>query len=264
MDAVIHLAAKISISRFLTDDLRNTNILGTKNILDASRKHKIKRFIHFSSIHALDNSPLDKPMDETQPMASKNPLPYEMTKAAGEKLVYEACKDGLDASVINPTAILGPHDYKPSLMGQVVMKLYNNSLPALIKGGYDWVDVRDVAIGAVSCIEKGRKGERYILSGKWASLPELSALIGKVSGRKTPGIVVPDWMAKLGVPFMKVMADLKKEHPLYTFESLEIIKMGNTMIRHAKAERELGYTPRELEITVKDTVDWFKNNDFLK
>ena len=264
VDVVIHLAAKISITRKNVDEVKRINVEGTRNVVRTAKEQKVKKYIHFSSIHALDHRPLNEKMDETHPLITENPLPYEMTKAAGERLVREAAANGLDATIINPTAIIGPYDYKPSLMGQVIIKLYNRQLPALVKGGYDWVDVRDICDAVYSCIENGKKGERYILSGKWAGLPESSYLISKVSGRKTPSLIAPDWLAKIGVPFMQLYADFLHEQPLYTFETLEIIKMGNRMISNEKAKKDLGFTNRSLETTLKDTIDWFKSNNVIE
>lgn len=263
-DIVIHLAAKISITRGNVSEVTRVNVEGTRNAIRAAKEQKIKRYIHFSSIHALDHKPLDKAMDETHPLISENPLPYEITKAAGERLVHEAARNGLDALVINPTSIIGPNDFKPSLIGQAIIKIYNRQLPALVKGGYDWVDVRDVCNAVYNAIDKGRKGERYILSGKWAGLPEFAGIISKVTGRKTPSLVAPDWLARIGVPFMKFYASLRNEYPLYTSETLEIIKMGNTMISNEKARKELDFSNRSLETTLKDTIEWFKSTGVIK
>lgn len=262
-DTVFHLAALISIDG-RKSSLFSTNVDGTRNLLEAVRSNGVKRLVHFSSIHALSHAPLDQPMDETRPLIEKGPMWYEITKARAEKMVLDAGREGLDAVVINPTAIVGPHDYKPSLVGQVLIRLYNRSLPALVPGGYNWVDVRDVVNGAIAAMEKGRAGERYILGGHWASVKELAMIVEKVTGKKTVRFTVPTLLAKAGVPFIKAYAGITRRDPLYTFDSLRTLREVNKMISVEKARKELGYSPRDLEDTVRDAMDWFRDNGKLK
>jgi dihydroflavonol-4-reductase len=257
-DVVIHLAAIISIKGKRNKYLEEVNIEGTRNVIKAIEKNGVKRLIHFSSIHAINHFPLSEPMDESRPFVNNFPLPYEKAKSLGEKIVMNAVREtGLDAIVLNPTAIIGPYDFKPSLMGQLVKRLYKRQLPALVKGGYNWVDVRDVSIAAINAIESGKSGERYILSGIWAGLTDLSRMVSDITGRKTPTLVTPMWLAKVGVPFISTWYALKNEHPLYTFQSLEIINSVNKNIINKKAREDLDFDPRPLEDTLRDTIDWF-------
>jgi dihydroflavonol-4-reductase len=262
-EVVFHLAAVISIDG-QKDKLLEVNVGGTRNLLEVIKESKVRRLIHFSSIHALEHSPLDRTMDENRPLMTHGPMWYEITKSKAEKMVLESCQDGIDAVVINPTAIVGPHDYKPSLVGQVLIRLYNRSLPALVPGGYNWVDVRDVVRGAIAAMDKGRKGERYILGGKWVSVRDLSLLVGKVTGKRTIKFEVPTLLAKAGVPFIKAYAGLTGQEPLYTYESLRTLREVNKMISTEKAKAELGYQPRDLEITIRDTMEWFRQNGKIK
>ncbi len=262
-DQVFHLAAKISIDEKEKELVYRTNVEGTKNVIAACNEQKIKRLIHFSSIHTLDPFPMGQTLDETRPMIADTHMIYEKSKKEGEKLVLEAAAKGLPAVILTPTAIIGPYDNKPSYLGQALIKIYSNKLPMLIGGGYDWVDVRDVVDGAISASEKGRPGERYILSGKWISLKDLSNMISQISHRKTPSFVAPSFLAHIGLPFIKLYADLKKEHPLYTRDALEILKNSNPFISSRKAQTELGYNPRPIEETLMDTFDYFKTKGFV-
>lgn len=263
-EVLFHLAAKISINEKEKELVYRTNVTGTDNLIKASFKAGIKKFIHFSTIHALDPFPLDEKMDETRKFITHTHMIYEQSKTDGERLVLKAVKNGLDAVIITPTAIIGPHDYRPSYLGQALIKMYTNSLPMLVPGGYDWVDVRDVADCAIKASEKGRKGERYLASGQYLSLKELSKMIGIISGKKTPSFTGPAFLAKIGLPFITLYARLKKEDPLYTSNSLEILKNSNSKISHAKAVSELEYNPRPLEETLRDTFDWYIQNGLIK
>lgn len=262
-EIVFHLAAMISIDG-QKNKLLEVNVEGTKNLILVIQESGARRLIHFSSIHALSHFPLDQPMDETRPLVNEGPMWYEITKSKAEKIVLDATIDGLDAVVINPTAIVGPNDFKPSLVGTALIRLYKNSLPALVPGGYNWVDVRDIVQGAIAAMDKGRKGERYILGGKWVSIKDLALIVEKVTGKRVIKFMIPTPVAKIGVPFIKAYARIAKQEPLYTFESLRALREVNTMISHEKAAAELGYSSRDLEITIRDTMDWFQLHDYLR
>jgi dihydroflavonol-4-reductase len=264
IDVVVHLGAKISIKGDPDGIVQKINVEGTRNILEVAREFKIKRFIHFSSIHAFQQKPLDEELDEKRPTVDDRAFSYDRSKAEGERIVLTSAKDGFDALVLCPSAIIGPSDYEPSLTGKAMLELYNHQIPALVPGGYNWVDVRDVVNGCIAAIEKGRTGEKYLLSGKWRSLKEVTTLITSSTGMKTTSIIMPYWVAQIGLPFITVFSKITGGEPLYTEESLEIIKNGNRNITNEKARKELGFNPRDLEETIKDLFHWFRENDFLK
>lgn len=260
---VIHLAATISIRGVSDRDLLSININGTNNILEVVNRLSVKRFIHFSSIHALTQEPFNETLDETRPLALKDPILYNRSKAWSEQLVLDAILRGLDGVIINPTSVIGPNDFRPSLVGKAIIQICKNKLPGLVPGGYDWVDVRDVVSGTLQAIKKGRKGERYLLSGHWLSLPDLVGIISQYHPIKERHAILPYWLAELGVPFLKMYALLRGADPLYTSESLDIIKHSHRMISCDKAGKEFGYQPRPIRETIKDTLEWFKNNHYL-
>lgn len=264
-DIVIHLAAIISINTSNKNNLFEVNTKGTENIIKACLKKNVKRLIYFSTIHTLQQEPIDKPLNEERPLVNSSRFIYEQTKAAGERIVHKQQQENnLETIIINPTSIIGPFDYRPSLMGQVLIKLYKQRLPGLVKGGYDWVDVRDVAEATINAIDKGRNGEKYILGGKWVSLRDFSFIVEKVINKKTPRIIFPEFLAKISVPINGIMARINNEQPLYTYDSLSILQSGNKKIDHSKAQRELDFNPRPLEVTIRDTYKWFKQNNYIK
>ena len=262
-EIVIHLAAKISINGAGDSSIRQINVDGTRNILQASIENKVKRFIHFSSIHAFEQHPLNEVLDESRPLVSDKAFAYDMSKAEGERLVMDAAHDGFDAFVICPTAIIGPADYEPSLTGKAMIELYHRQIPALVPGGYNWVDVRDVVQGCIASIERGKRGEKYLLSGRWRSLSEITRLITQITGVKTPSLVMPFWVARVGLPFITLFSKISGVQPLYTGESLHIIKNGSRNISNMKARKDLGFNPRDLEDTLTDLFQWFKENGII-
>ena len=263
-DVVIHCAARISINSNKDAYVYDTNLKGTINIFNASQKAGVKRFLYISSIHAYDQSPLDEPLDETHVHCTDNSYQYDRSKRDAEKYVLQNGTGSLEVVVLNPTAIVGPGDHKPSLIGSGILSFYHRKVPSLIRGGFDFCDVRDVAEGIVHAIEKGRNGHSYLLSGKWYSLAEFYMMIMNVKGdtRKLP--VLPIWAAYLGLPFTHLYASVKKNEPLYTRESLHTLKYGNKKISCAKAVRELDYQCRPLKETISDTLSWFKKEGYLE
>lgn len=262
-DIVYHLAAKISIDKKDKDLVYKTNVEGTQNIIEACKLVPGVKLIHFSTVHTYGTKNESDMLDESNPIIDFSPIYYEDSKAEAERRVLQAAEEGLNAIVLNPTAIIGPYDFQPSLLGQALIKLYNNELPMLVEGGYDFVDVRDVVAAAIQAAEKGKKGEKYILGGKWYSLKELSGIIGHVSGRKTPSVVVPGFVARIGLPFIQAYAAIAGKHPLYTAESLEILKLSSKNISNKKARMELGMSPRSIEDSLKDIFDWFEKNGMV-
>ena len=261
-EIVIHLAATISIDG-KKGNLNDTNVKGTQNILEAVRKTKVKRLIHFSSIHALIQKPMDQHLDEKRPLALNDHIQYNRSKALGHQMVLEETRRGLDAVIINPTSVMGPNDFKPSLIGQAMIQLYKGKIPALIPGGYDWVDVRDVVKGTIQSIEHGRTGESYLFSGHFVSLADLYTKLSMLRENIQKLPVLPFWLAEIGVPFLKAWARMTGSKPLYTRESVEILKSAHKNISNEKAREELNYHPRPFEETLKDTIIWFKENDYL-
>jgi dihydroflavonol-4-reductase len=261
-DVIFHLAARIAIENRSSESVYETNVTGTKNMIKAANNARVRKFIHFSSIHAFRIGSPDQIIDESTSLVETNKIIYEFTKAEGEREVMKAVKEGLNAVILNPTAVIGPFDYRKSLLGQALLKIYQNKLPFLVSGGYNWVDVRDVVSASIKSIESGRKGENYILSGEYCSLQELSAMISKISGCKIPKIV-PVALARLACPFFNIYSSVTNTEPLYTYQSLDILVNSLVNVSHTKAGKELGYEPRPLEETLRDTFDWYKENNFI-
>ncbi|HUT98974.1 MAG TPA: SDR family oxidoreductase [bacterium] len=256
-DVVHHLAARISILGGERGRVWETNVAGVRRVVEACLACGVRRLVHFSSVHAFDQRPLDEPVDEARGPADdrRNPV-YDRSKAAGVREVLAGVERGLDAVILHPSGVIGPWDYKPSRIGRFLLGLLRGRVPAAVAGGFDWVDARDVAAGALAAEERGRTGERYILSGHYATVGELVEFWGKISGARMPGWTSPMWLARLGAPFVGMYAKIFGAEPLFTTEALHALR-GNRAYVRDKAERELGYSPRPLEETLTDTYAWF-------
>jgi dihydroflavonol-4-reductase len=252
---VYHLAGIISLDGDADGRVHRVNVEGTRNVARACLERGVDRLVHVSSVHAFDMHPRDEVLDETREQVadSHRHSDYDRSKALGERVVREAIADGLDAVILNPTGIMGPVDHGPSRLGQLLCDLANRKLPALLDGGFDFVDVRDVASAVCSAGDRGRRGENYIIGNAWYSLRELAALVEDCTGRRAPAFVSPVWAARLGVPFARVASRVRGREPNFTGESLEVL-LSNRSISSRKARAELGHAPRPLRETVADSL----------
>ena len=254
---VYHLASSISIRMDNWDALQRVNVDGTRNVVEACLRCGVEKLVYFSSIHAYQQEPLDLALDEDRPLLTGESIPpYVRSKAAAESIARQAPERGLATVIVIPSAILGPFDFRPSYLGQALQLLARGRIPALVRGGYDWVDVRDVVAGAMQAERLGRSGARYILSGHWRSLREVADAAAQVSGVPAPGLTVPIWLAETFQPVMAKLAQINGSQPLYTRTMLDAMR-SNRVVSHARASRDLGYAPRPFEETLADTLNWF-------
>ena len=161
----------------------------------------------------------------------------------------------INACIIHPSGIIGPYDYGNSHLTELVREVSNGKLFATVKGGYDFVDVRDVADAIITASKKDNKGECYILSNRYITIKELSDLICDVQGIKKIKIVLPICLAKIIAPFFEAYYNLKKQTPLFTKYSLYTLS-SNSNFSNKKAKEELGYKNRDMKDTIKDTISW--------
>lgn len=175
----------------------------------------------------------------------------------------EAAKQGLDVVIVCPTGVIGPFDYRKSEMGSLLSDWMQRRIHMLVEGAYDFVDVRDVARGQRLALERGKKGEVYILSGHQIQLFQLKELVQKIKGLRTPTLRVPFWLAKFATLFSPLYYRLSKQTPKFTEYALETVN-SNSLVSNAKARQELGYSTRKLMQTIKDTVAWLQKQRSAK
>lgn len=262
-DTLIHCAALISVNGDPKGLVHRTNVEGTQQVIDNALQVGIKRCIHISSIHAFQQQPSFEILDELRSPVNEKGFAYDRSKLAGQQIALAANNHGMEVLVMHPTSIIGPYDFKPSLMGKVIIDLYKGRLPFIFNGGFDFCDCRDVASAIVNSTTMGRPGEAYLLGGKWHSLKQLAQFLSSASVKKVTPVALPAFSAKAGLPFVKLFADVRKKEPLYTNEALDAIFNGNRFISSAKAEAELNYSTRPFEETIHDTFHWFKNKSYL-
>ena len=260
VDVVYHLAAMITIMPGKNNLVQRVNVEGTRNMLAAAKKAGVRRLVYTSSIHAIQRVPHGTTIDERLPYDPNNPYgAYDTSKAQASLLVEEAARQGLDAVLVCPTGVIGPYDFHVSLIGSWFLSYLKGREVQYFEGGYDYVDVRDVAAGMIAAAEKGRKGESYLLSGGYLSNRDLAEHGRKLVGgnyrlRELP-IALVNFLAKI----LPLYYRIGKISPLLTPYSIEVLQ-SNSTISHEKATRELGYQPRPLLDSLRDALMWFKEN----
>lgn len=253
---IFHLAGLISIMPGPNPLVRRVNVEGTRNILKAAREKGIRKLIYTSSIHAIQRVE-DGVIDESLPYDPGNPYgAYDCSKAEATLEVLNAARVGLEAVVACPTGVIGPYDFRGSMMGAVIHDAAVAKPTLYVDGAYDFVDVRDVADGLISAAENGKGGESYILSGQKISVRYLLETVREITGRNFFQMRIPFDFAKFAALFTPLYYSLAHATPRFTPYSLEVLK-SNSNISHAKAARELGYRPRPLHDSIRDAVRWF-------
>lgn len=252
----IHCAGIVTIASKYDPKVQEVNVGGTKNVMDLCMEYHVARVIHVSSVHAI---PELKKGEEISEVSSFDPDHvhglYAKTKAEASQYVLEMAKKGLPVSIIHPSGIIGPGNYGHGHLSQLIIDYVNHRLRAAVKGGYDFVDVRDVTDCILSCVDHGRIGECYICSNRYFEVKELLWMLHEITGQKPIHFILPMWLAKLTAPLSELYYKALKQPPLYTFYSLYTLTT-NSLFSHEKATKELNYNPRDMKETLTDTVTW--------
>lgn len=257
MEGVYHLAALISITGSQSGRVEHMNVEGAHNVARAAREAGVGRLVHLSSVHAFHHEPGER-LDEASPRPRASDPAYDRSKAAGEVAVRNEVAAGLDAVILNPTGILGPFDFGPSRFGKALLDFASGRMPVAVRGGFDWVDVRDVAQACIAAMERGRRGEGYLVGGRWASIAEIGALVAAATGGRPPWVALPMGIARAVAPLGGWVQARLGQEPTFTPEAMYALARGSRHVDVTKARTELGHTPRPLEDTVRDTLDWFR------
>lgn len=260
-EIVYHTAGIVSIAGRGSERLRLTNVEGTRNVLAACREAGVGRLLYTSSVHALVEPPPGVCLDEGSPVDPAGVRgPYARTKAEATLLVLAAAHEGLDAVVTFPPGIIGPYDFRLSYTGRFLRDCARGRLKVYVDGAYNFVDVRDVAQGLIAAAEKGRPGEGYVLCGHTISIADLIHTIEAISGVRGPRWRFPFGLTRSVSVLMPAYYWIRREQPLFTTYSLDVIA-SNCLMSSEKARQELGFHPRPLHETLKDTIDWYAQTD---
>jgi len=260
VDIVYHLAGIVTILSGNDDFLYEVNVKGTKNVVDACLKNNVKRLVYASSVHALKEPPHGTAIDETCGYDAECTMgSYGKSKTLASLEVLEGINKGINAVLVCPSGVIGPYDYRVSQMGQLFINFMKGNLKAGVDGAYDFVDVRDVAEGLILACEKGKCGESYVLSGEQISVRDLFFELEKITGMNAPSLKIPLWIVKCVSKVSPLYYKFTNKEPLFTSYSIDVLS-SNSKISCVKACKRINYSPRPIKKSIKDSVEWIKEN----
>ncbi|MFE9576457.1 NAD-dependent epimerase/dehydratase family protein [Nocardia sp. NPDC006044] len=256
-EVVYHLVALITLAE--KHDLAwKVNTEGVRVVAEAALEVGARRMVHASSIHAFNQYTCGGNIDENAPRSTDSALPvYDRSKWAGEIELRKVIDQGLDAVLCNPTGVFGPLDYSRPLsrINRTLKDAAQGRIPAMIGGGFDLVDVRDVAQGLILAAERGRTGENYLLGGEMISMLDLCRLAANHGGKRGPRFSISPKLVAGVIPVLAPIGKLLKSD-IVSKAALGAL-ISAPVVDHGKAGRELGYQPRSTDETVRDLVAFF-------
>ncbi len=263
-DGVYHLAGWVHVTPWGRSDAWRINVEGTRNVCEAAIRAGVQRLVHTSSIAAIGCGTLSEPGDESTPWTlDRLRIPYYDSKREAEWVVLEHVGRGLDAVVVNPTYVIGPWDVKPTAGRMILQVATRRQRVYPARGGINFVDVRQAALGHVAAMERGRTGERYIIGGEnltYRAFFERTAAVAEVA---PPRIGVS--FAALAAP--SALGSLAGRVFPRTFQDMNLCVLRSGFLEHfvtqAKAERELGLTALPIDGAIRDALEWFRQHGYV-
>ena len=258
---VLHIASIVSVNPEYNQKVMDVNVGGTQNIIDLCLEHpECKKLVYCSSTGAIPEQPKGTKIREVKEFNEDEVLGcYSQSKALATQAVLDAVeKRGLNACVVHPSGILGPEDFAVGETTSTLIKIINGDMPAGIDGSFNLCDVRDLADGTIAAIDKGKKGECYILGNEPVSFRDFSKMVSDESGCKPVKMFLPIWAANLMGRAMETMGKIRGTKPLMTTFSVYNLARNNAF-DSSKAKKELGYHTRSYRETIHDEVEWLKS-----
>jgi dihydroflavonol-4-reductase len=253
---VFHVAADYRLWSKHPEEMYRSNVDGTRNMLRAAQAAGVERVVYTSTVGCI-GVPAGGIGDENQPVSIDDMTgAYKRSKFMAEQVALEFARGGLPVVIVNPTAPMGDHDFKPTPTGQIVVDFLRGAMPAYIDTGLNVVNVRDVALGHLLACEKGRVGERYILGAANMTLGQILQELARITGRKAPTVELPYFVAWTAGVITTGLAHLTGIPPRAPLEAVRMAKK-KMWVSHEKAARELGYSPCPAPRALADAVAWF-------
>jgi dihydroflavonol-4-reductase len=235
---------------------------GTRNLLEAARQAGVERVVYTSTVGCI-GIPKDRPgSEDVEVRLERMTGAYKRSKFQAEQVAIEFSKAGFPVVIVNPTAPMGDHDFKPTPTGKIVVDYLKGNLPAFVDTGLNVVDVEDTAEGHLLAAERGRPGERYILGCENLTLEQILERLASISGGK-----VPRWRIPYGVAYAAGLvstgwANLTGREPRAPLDAVKMAKV-KMFVSSGKAKRELGFNPGPVDGALKRAVDWFRANGYV-
>lgn len=258
---VFHAAADYRLWSRNSSDLYRSNVDGTRNLLDAAGRAGVERVVYTSTVGCI-GIPKQGLGDENTPVSIADMTGhYKRSKWLAEQIALEKAQTGLPVVIVNPTAPIGDHDSKPTPTGKIIVNFLNDKLPAFVDTGLNLVDARDVALGHLLAAENGRCGERYILGCENLTLQKIFCRLADIANKPAPTTKIPYALAYAAGIVTTTWANITGKTPLAPLEAVRMSRK-KMFVSHAKAVRELGYSPGSVDDALRCAVQWFRANGY--
>jgi dihydroflavonol-4-reductase len=264
IDTVFHVAADYRLWARDPEEIRRSNLEGTRHVMAAALRAGVGRVVYTSSVATLAPRADGSPADETDSIAESAAVgAYKQSKVAAEALVRRmVAEEGLPAVIVNPSTPIGPSDIKPTPTGRIIVEAASGRMPGYVDTALNLVHVDDVAAGHLAAFERGRVGESYILGGDNVALARMLAEIARISGRRPPSLRIPRRAVYPIAFFAEAAARITGREPFVTLDGLRMAKY-RMVFSSAKAERELGYKSRPHGEALGEAVAWFRQQGYV-
>jgi len=255
---VFHVAADYRLWTRDPDEMFRSNVEGTRAMLEAARRAGVERFVYTSTVGCIAVPPGD---EQATPALEEMQGPYKRSKLLAERVAVEFAQQGLPVIIVNPTAPVGDHDFKPTPTGKIVVDFVRGKMPAYLDTGLNLVDVRDVAAGHLLACERGAAGERYILGSENLTLCQIFEALAPIAGRNPPSLRIPYGVAYAAGVVSTAWAGITGKEPRAPLDGVRMARK-KMWVRHDKAARELGYSPGPASGALRRAVNWFRENRY--
>jgi len=263
VSCVYHVAADYRLWARHPQEIYESNVTGTRNLLEAARVAGVKRFIYTSTVATIA-IPTHGALPNEQTQASLEQMigAYKRSKFLAEREVLSALDRGVPVVIASPTTPVGPGDWKPTPTGKIIVDFLNGRLPGYVDTGLNFVAVDDAAAGHLLVAECGRVGERYLLGGENLTLRELLLLLSRASGLPAPRLRLPHAVAYAAACATTVFARLTGGEPSIPIESVRISR-HRMFVDCSRAPRELGFAPGPVAAALERAVRWYEKNGYV-
>ncbi len=260
---VYHVAADYRLWARDPREIHESNVTGTRNLLDSARSAGVEKFIYTSTV-ATVAVPREGtlPNEETQSSVGEMIGEYKRSKFEAEQVALQAAEAGQPVVIVNPTTPVGPGDWKPTPTGKIIVDFLNGRMPGYVDTGLNFVPVEDCAHGHLLAAEKGRVGQRYILGGRNLTLKQMLDMLAAASGRLAPRWKFPHVLAYAAGFVDSGVSRLLGREPQIPLDGVRMAR-HKMFVDSSKAERELGFAPGPVEAAIERAAAWYEANGYV-
>ncbi|MEO8049232.1 MAG: hopanoid-associated sugar epimerase [Acidobacteriota bacterium] len=262
-ETVYHVAADYRLWAPRPEQMYRSNVDGTRSLLTAAQKAGVERCVYTSTVGCIGMQKGDLGSEDTPVSLAEMQGPYKRSKFLAEQVALQFAGEGFPVVIVNPTAPVGDHDFRPTPTGKIVVDFLRGAMPAYLDTGLNVAYVGDVAAGHLAACERGRVGERYILGGENLTLQQLFGKLEEVTGVLAPKVRIPYAVAYAAGVVSTGWASLTGKEPRAPFDGVRMARK-KMWVRHDKAARELGYSARPAVDALRCAADWFRANGYCE